>query len=384
LLDNIRGMTAGLTSVPFDQQLEPLWYPEWPERVYRHLDNSGQEALSAFLYKNYNPQGIGNAAPLTVAALLFDHSGDRAYLTNHLGWIAGLTQKVVRGYRQAGWENFGIGDGPLGDAWLKLQWPAFLKRLRAAQLTEADARPPEDAGLYPWSSTRLSFFEAQKRGGQILIHKTDTGPLHLQLDFYPWGLSGGDIHECQVWVERPNVQTDNPAPDLVVKLDANWAAKPVMLEKSRFFRRYQLTLPDIAPGLVKVHFAGHRIGLYSPVSAYPEAMLLKPNQSWPADTGVVYWLSNLKLAAKPVGVTQANLSITGNKEGEFTFGGGFIRANQTILRSGETTSIQISDASLLEVVTIGNGGQGLGEMRTDQAVLLSSRVDHLKQIFNLL
>lgn len=384
LLENIKGMVTGMMSAPFASQLEPLWYPEWPNRVYKHLEPSEQESLLKFLRVNYDSSNTGNVVPLSVASMLYEHSGDESYLKPNLEWILNLTQKVVYGDREREWENFGIGDGPLGDAFLKLQWPTFLKSLRAANLDNSYTAEQPDAGMYPWSITRffpLSFPDVQSRGGQVLINKADdNNPLILHFDFLNMGLSGGSVHGGQIWILEPGRELTNTYPLVhVQELDGKWGAKKTFRIGNRTYKRYTLQFNHIRSGIVTVWLAGHQMGMYGPISNYPEVMVLKPNSSWASDGGINYWFSDSNFLFRPL-ESNTTLTISAHNQPR----GGFIRVNGVTLKSLEETTINLEETIPIPMVTIGTKGACVGMLKIDKRVIIGRSVSDLDSFDGLL
>lgn len=377
LLINIKGMLAGMLSIDFASQLEPLWYPEWPRRVYKHLDPEEQENLMQFLADNYDSSNTGNVVPLSVASMLYEISGDANYLKPNLEWILTLTQKVVRGYHEHGWEHYGIGDGPLGDSFLKLQWPTFLKSLRAANLNESYLPDRPNAGMYPWSITRFfptSFIDVQSRGGQVLINKpADNKPLILHFDFLNMGLSGGSAHGGQIWILEPGSDLTNTCPKLFVnELDGKWVAKKTFRIGNRTYKRYTLRFDHIRSGVVTVWLAGHQMGLYGPISNYPEVMVLKSNSSWGSDGGINYWFSDSNFLFRPL-ESDTTLTIKAHDKPR----GGFIRVNGVTIKSKEETTIVLEETSTVAMLTMGIKGACVGLLKTDKRVIIGRSVSDL-------
>lgn len=375
LLENIRGMAHGMIISPFAKQLEPLWYPEWPNRVYKHLHPADQNKLLEFLHHNYDSSNTGNVVPLSVAALSYTHDGDvRKYIKPNLEWIMTLIHKIVKEDREPEWQNFGIGDGPLGDAFLKLQWPTFLKSLQAAHQHLRNEPPQKDSGMYPWSTTRLfptSFIDIQSRGGQVLINKPDDNkPLILHFDFLNMGLSGGSTHGAQIWILEPGRNLTNTYPLIHVhELDGKWVAKKTIRIGIRTYKRYTLQFDHIRSGIVTVWLAGHQMGMYGPISEYPEIMVLKANGSWEADGGITYWLSDSNFLFRPLeGNTTLSIKAFDKPRG------GFIRINGETLKSGEETSITMEETTPLDMLTLGVRGACVGILKTDKRVIVGSNL----------
>ncbi|MCL6257472.1 hypothetical protein M3O96_00110 [Aquiflexum sp. TKW24L] len=377
LLENIKGMAHGMMRNPFASQLEPLWYPEWPNRVYKYLHPADQNKLLEFLHHNYDSSNTGNVVPLSAAALSFTHDSDvRKYIKPNLEWIMTLIHKVVKEDREPEWQNFGIGDGPLGDAFLKLQWPTFLKSIQLAHHRLRYEPELKDSGMYPWSTTRYynnSIHEVQSRGGQILINKTDNEPLVLNFDFLNMGLSGGSTHGGQIWIQEPGREFINQFPLLNVKeSDGKWGTKKTIRIGTKTYKRYTLTFERIQTGIVTVYLAGHQMGMYGPISNYPEVMVLKPNSSWGTDGGITYWLSDSNLLFRPL-ESNTTLSIKAHDKPR----GGFIRINGITLKSKEETSIPLEETTPMHVLTLGAKGACVGILETDKRVIIGRSVSDL-------
>jgi hypothetical protein len=181
-----------------------------------------------FCIRNYNSNFHKGQKTLDMATLLLDILSNKyaGYETNpftiatvkindHLDWIARLTEKLHKGF-ETKWFNFGVGDGELGDTFVKLQYGSFLKRIRQLGMTQEQLPEYDYHGHYPnsvqfagGSGTHPSKGHLA-RGNEYRIWKPSAGALTLQFKFSPQLINnGGSFTNAEIWVVSPS----KPIPD---------------------------------------------------------------------------------------------------------------------------------------------------------------------------
>jgi hypothetical protein len=130
-----------------------------------------------------------------------------------------------------------------------------------------------EIGVYPWGINGPgNLAAAETLGTVILVLKNGDGPLRLQIDCYPWGLHGGDIHPTDAWVISPSGQqlwygegTEGALRD-----------KPRQTRNGAEFQRLDLSIPTQERGLFRVVFGSFALLLYQTLTdGLPEAMLVQ-------------------------------------------------------------------------------------------------------------
>lgn len=224
-------MTVPLNTAGIDG---PLWHPEWIRRYVDYLVRHYQgteaekqvlvsEALK-FCIENYNSNFHDDQKTIDMATLLIDITLGKYdnYTTppmvdirikDQLVWISRIIEKVYKGMEEDGkWYDFGVGDGELGDAFLKLQWGAFVKRLRLLNVT--GKLPQYDyPGHYPSSvqyyggGKHFPLTPFYSRGNEYLILKTGNAPLEIKFRFNISHFTNFSFKE--IWLISQNLREEN-------------------------------------------------------------------------------------------------------------------------------------------------------------------------------
>jgi len=245
--DHILQIGKLLLTIPLRQVTAgPLWQPEWLKFFAEFLNTyyiagDGEEEREAlisrvlhFAVSNYNSNSYGDTRTLDMTSLLVDIILEQKYpfyyehyptevtidtirLSDHLFWIRKTMDAVHsgNGIDAERWKNFGIGDGELGDGYLKLQWGAFLKRLRLLNIGDDLTLEYKFHGHYPCSTqSRLPFHPASLPlcyGNEYLILKDNIIPLDLSFTFAPVGMGAVGALMREIWIVSKTKHLDNLA-----------------------------------------------------------------------------------------------------------------------------------------------------------------------------
>ena len=217
-----------------DVKAGPLWHPRWIS-TYVHflIDNYTAADKTAMVSKalnycitNYNSNFYQGQKTLDMAALLMDIilnkfstyptlpvTMDTVKINDQLDWIAKTSEKIYKGL-ETKWMNFGVGVGEFGDAWLKLQWGAFVKRLRLLGLATPRLREYDFYGHYPCSvyfnggSQHAPLNSARSLGNEYWILQPTAQPLGLNFRFNPSLMNtGGGFTFSEIWTITPSMIT---------------------------------------------------------------------------------------------------------------------------------------------------------------------------------
>ncbi|MEJ7736991.1 MAG: hypothetical protein WKF97_06155 [Chitinophagaceae bacterium] len=237
----------------------PLFHPQWIRMYAEFLSRIGGDDVEQkiadvlnFAIDNYNADFLQDNRTLDMATLLVDISLNKyqffwkyypldippglsdlqelayrvqhypvflasirvkAGIPNHLAWMGRLIKKIYKG-SEPGWFNFGVGDAEFGDSMLKLQWGAFLKRVRALHLV--NDRVPEYTfhGHYPSAAQAGGSNHPRSvnlvRDNEYWILKPDIGQLALQLRFTPRLMNvAGGFGFSEMWIMGPVTYKQN-------------------------------------------------------------------------------------------------------------------------------------------------------------------------------
>jgi hypothetical protein len=243
--DHILQIGKLLLTIPLRQVTAgPLWQPEWIKCFAEFLNTyyiagDGEEVREAlisrvlhFAVSNYNSNFYGKQRTMDMASLLVDINLEQKYpfyydyypaevtidsirLSDHLFWICKTMDAVHSGIglETEKWKNFGIGDGELGDGYLKLQWGAFLKRLRLLSIGDDLTLEYNYHGHYPCSTESRSPFHpfslSQCYGNEYLILKDNIIPLDLSFKFAPVGMGAAGALMREIWIVSKTKHADN-------------------------------------------------------------------------------------------------------------------------------------------------------------------------------
>ncbi len=234
-----------LLNLPLSQiRVGPIWQPEWLKTLAEFLNTyytagPGEQPKEAFISKvlqfavsNYRSNFYSNSGTLDMASLLVDINRNEKYpfyyehfpaevtpddikLSDHLFWISKIMDAVYKGIDPTlmKWQNFGIGDGELGDHYLKLQWGAFLKRLRQLNIDDSLTNQYNFHGHYPTSSQSMRPFHPYTLklcyGNEYLIFKDNAAPLDLAFKFAMAGMGTRGGFNREIWLITPAKHKEN-------------------------------------------------------------------------------------------------------------------------------------------------------------------------------
>lgn len=240
LRDHIIRGTNMLLSLPLNEiTAGPLWQPEWLKNLTEffttyYVAGTGEESKESliarvlhFAVTNYRSNFYSDQSTLDMASLLVDIYRNEKYpfyfdyfptevtlddirLSDHLFWISKRADELYKGDDPEfeKWKNFGIGDGELGDSYLKLLWGAFMKRLRQLNIDDSLTREYTFYGHYPTASECRHPFHPQTLrtcyGNEYLVLKNNPA----RLDF-AFKLTPERSINREIWLVAPAKHREN-------------------------------------------------------------------------------------------------------------------------------------------------------------------------------
>ncbi len=270
ILAAIQGMARGLSSEPIvEQHPGPLCDPTWLSRYHELAPED--RAFNKFLLESADTVGLRIAGTWTLAlsATAYEMTKDEAYLRRHAGTLARCVRQVFHDpAADKRWDGYGF--GPTRDGKFLSQWHRFSYALQKAGI---DALPaPDEPGHYFCGACRFNApRDVADRGTGILIW-SDTAPPELKLEACPLGRGG--IQGTSLRVVSPKRKTildieqigisSDKAPRTAVTRASSWEA----VSETH-------TLPPGESGLYTVLLGSNRIGVFQPISSYPECQVLR-------------------------------------------------------------------------------------------------------------
>src|SRR5690606_25071697 len=203
--------------------------------------------------------GVESSSTLGLAAKSYDLSGDPAILQRMLPSMVRFPRHY---FRKPGdpWDWWGMGPGPLGDAYVSMLWGEFRARLERDGITEL---PPdtEPRGGYPYTSARFNYPNLPASLTLHVLEETDQA-FDIRLGLRSMG---GSLHATSVkvlnpkgeqvlWIERVNEGDATNQPH---------------------------TIPaDGVTGVYRVEFRGHEAAVPVPQTSLPEAAAIEPGRPY--------------------------------------------------------------------------------------------------------
>jgi len=245
ILPMIHGMGESLrTSRPLEKQLPgPMWHPLWMNRYY---GLTRDPAYPPFILKYARRVQFFDTWTTALAALAYELSGDKSYLTAHFDRVNSFPMSF---YHREGhpYDWYGMGPGPLGSRWgAYFCWGHFLYALNRAGIERIEPSE-EKPGAYPLPVEAI-----------VALEEKD-GP-------FEWKFSatslGGDLHQMSLTLTDPD-------------------GKPIGQLKGHHRQRSGvLKIPaDGKTGLYRTQIRVYEAHLYSPLTSLPhEAALLPKNK----------------------------------------------------------------------------------------------------------
>ena len=235
-LDAIRSLGIGSQSRKLNEYAlggkgGPLFHPEWIKRFMKYdirpMVNGLPPSINYLFgnndFDNYKPVYNEGDFALDVTNILIDYmvanptnivlKSKIIEVMNQLNdRIAVLIQKLYKGDNLK-WENFGIGDGALGDSGFKIQWGAYLKRLRQ-NISElpSNLNNSQMGGHYPSNQSSIFNLYSPYRswGNDIYVYKDDDESLKINFKVSPFNHDvGGSFPGSEIWISCPSTISEN-------------------------------------------------------------------------------------------------------------------------------------------------------------------------------
>lgn len=245
-LPAIYGMGDSLrTMEPLEKQNPgPMWHPMWINRYY---ELTRDPDYRDFILKYARMTTIENTWTIALAALAYDLSGDKTYLTQHLGAVDSFPQRYFHSPGDL-YDWYGVGPGPLGSSWAYDQWGFLLRALHGAGITTtAQDNPP---GAYPWTPPKLV----------VLALKTADKPFTFRARASSFG---GDLHPTDWAMFAPSGKR-------VVSYQFKGGG-PSAIDQA-------IPVPaDGETGLYRIEISTHEANVSRPLTDLPAEVALIPN-----------------------------------------------------------------------------------------------------------
>ena len=275
-LVGIKAMARSLSSVPIQQQRPgPIWEPTWLSRYHELVPDD--EAFNKYLITCADTLGLSDEGIWTLAlsATAYRITKNDAYLRRHAGTLARAVRGVFKDQAaDQRWRDYGFGPGPIRDGHFMLQWHRFRAALADAKIDSLPA--PEEPGHYLATASRFDNRDDVARRGTQILMLIDKEPASLTVEATTIG--GGDMHATSLEVLSPRNQAILSIPRLPMTAGASNVIRRTR-PSSWVASTEEYPLGEgLSPGLYRVLVGSHQIGLFQPISKFPECQLLRTSR----------------------------------------------------------------------------------------------------------